>query len=799
MLATAAAIMLSAAAAYLLLALLDYRVADTDTVRAGMSAPVHNRAGPLGAWLAEWAFWLFGYGAYVFSALVLWPVLARSIAAAGHMAVVAALRMFGFALLLGSASALLALSMETAEAMPNGAGGWLGAVLVEKVWSVLGGFGAWLAWLALALAGLTLYAVISWWRVAEWSATGLRRSAAFCATALVATGRALAALSAAMQRARAAWQRGAARRAERNAAALDADADAGAGAKRDARRRASASPRIEPTLDDSELERMPVIAAAGEDLPLARHAARRRAAKASAKASTKASAQSAPAIRPVPPKAPAVAASRRASLRPAPARAGATRMPSTGLLAAGQPIAPADGTAMRAQAAEIETLLRDYGIKASVSDVLVGPMITLFELQPEAGVKASRISALARDLARALAVPSVRVVEVVPGKSVVGLEVPNRETRPVALREVLETDAYHRADSPLALALGQDIAGAPVVADLAEMPHLLVAGTTGAGKSVALNTMLLSMLCKAGPDQLRLVLVDPKMLELSLYEGIPHLLAPVVTDMRRATQALRWCVAEMERRYTLMAQWGVRGVGAYNAAIAQRPAADAEPPPERLPSIVVVIDEFADMIMVVGKRAEEAIIRVAQKARAAGMHLVLATQRPSVNVITGLIKANIPARIALKVPSRIDSRTVLDQGGAEQLLGHGDMLFLRPGHHLPMRLQGAFVSDQEVQRVVADWKRRFAADYLPALLEETQASGEGGTDGSAPDDGPDADLYAQAVAVVTERRQVSISSLQRRFRIGYNRAARMVDRMQEEGLVSEMNEKGGRTVLGPKP
>ena len=441
----------------------------------------------------------------------------------------------------------------------------------------------------------------------------------------------------------------------------------------------------------------------------------------------------------------------------------------------------------------MEIRLRDFGIAASVTDVLVGPTVTLFELKPEAGTKASRISALASDLARAMATPSVRVVEVIPGKSVIGIELPNRARRPVALREVIETDAYRGMDSPLALALGQDIAGAPVVADLAEMPHLLVAGTTGAGKSVALNTMLLSMLYKAGPERLRLLLVDPKMLELSLYEGIPQLLAPVVTDMRQATRAMRWCVAEMERRYALMSKWGVRSVAAYRDAVSG--PVDADEPPERLPSIVVVIDEFADMIMVVGKRAEEAIIRVAQKARAAGIHLVLATQRPSVNVITGLIKANIPARIALKVPSRIDSRTVLDQGGAEQLLGHGDMLFLRPGGHAPMRLQGAFVSDQEVHRVVADWRRRAPAARPATLLDAPDDAAP-----SAPVDADaDADLYAQAVAMVTERRQVSISSLQRRFRIGYNRAARLVDRMQEDGIVSEMNDRGARAVLDPKP
>ena len=462
----------------------------------------------------------------------------------------------------------------------------------------------------------------------------------------------------------------------------------------------------------------------------------------------------------------------------------------------------------------LEGKLRDFRIEAKVEFVQPGPVVTRFEVRPAAGVKVSRITGLAKDLARSLAVTSVRIVEVIPGKSVIGIEVPNGERETVRLREVLASDEFKRAAEPLTLALGKDIAGAPVLADIARMPHLLVAGTTGSGKSVGINAMLVSMLYKSSPERLRLILVDPKMLELAVYEGIPHLLTPVVTDMKDAAAALNWCVGEMERRYQLMAGLGVRNLAGYNRRVAESaetgealhdpnwPAEDAANAPEleTLPVIVVVIDEFADMMMIVGKKVDQLIARIAQKARAAGIHLILATQRPSVDVITGLIKANIPARIGFQVSSRIDSRTILDQGGAEQLLGYGDMLFLPPGTSVPTRVHGAFVSDDEVHRVVADWKRRGKPEYLDDVL----AGGVPDLDhgwaifAADPDDVENSDaLYDEAVAFVIESRRASISSVQRKFRIGYNRSARLIEAMEQAGVVSAMNSNGGREVLVP--
>lgn len=458
--------------------------------------------------------------------------------------------------------------------------------------------------------------------------------------------------------------------------------------------------------------------------------------------------------------------------------------------------------------------LEDFKVEAQVKSVLPGPVVTCFELEPAAGVKVSKITSLAKDLARSLSVVSVRIVEVIPGKPFVGIEIPNEERETVRLKELLSSRSYRDAATPLTLALGKDIAGAPVMADIGRMPHLLVAGTTGSGKSVGVNAMLLSMLYKATPDELRLILVDPKMLELSVYDGIPHLLTPVVTDMRDAAQALNWCVAEMERRYQLMAALGVRHLGGYNRRIADgenlgKPLLDplwppdaGEPAPvlEHLPYIVVVIDEFADMMMVVGKKVEQLIARIAQKARAAGIHLILATQRPSVDVITGLIKANIPARISFQVSSRVDSRTILDQGGGEQLLGHGDMLFLPPGTGTPTRVHGAFVSDEEVHKVAADWKERGTPEYLADVVSGGVDLEVPGTVDLAPaESDSDEPLYDEAVAFVLEYRRASISAVQRKLRIGYNRAARLIEAMEEAGIVSSMNTNGTREVLPPAP
>lgn len=472
----------------------------------------------------------------------------------------------------------------------------------------------------------------------------------------------------------------------------------------------------------------------------------------------------------------------------------------------------------------LEHKLQDFGISVDVVEVLPGPVVTRFEIQPAAGIKASRITGLAKDLARSMAVISVRVVEVISGKSVVGVEIPNEKRQMVRLSEVLSTEAYDRASSPLTLALGHDIAGLPIVADLARMPHLLVAGTTGSGKSVGINAMLLSLLFKSSAEDVKLILVDPKMLELSVYDGIPHLLTPVITDMKDAASGLRWCVGEMERRYKLMSALGVRNIAGFNRKVEEAKKAgeplvdplwslhtelaqvgdvsDHEAPLlTALPYIVVVIDEFADMIMIVGKKVEQLIARIAQKARAAGIHLILATQRPSVDVITGLIKANVPTRIAFQVSSKIDSRTILDQGGAEQLLGHGDMLYLPSGTSVPMRVHGAFVDDPEVHRVVAELKRRGQPTYISEITDEDSVANITVPGFTTDPDNEQEDtldpLYDEAVAFVLESRKASISSLQRKLRVGYNRAARLIESMEAAGIVSAISHSGSREVLAP--
>lgn len=463
----------------------------------------------------------------------------------------------------------------------------------------------------------------------------------------------------------------------------------------------------------------------------------------------------------------------------------------------------------------LEVKLKDFGVIIEVVEVNPGPVITRFEIQPAPGVKSSKIVNLAKDLARSLAVMSVRVVEVIPGKSVMGIEIPNISRKMVRLSEVLSADVYQSAASRLTLALGNDIAGNPVVANLAKMPHLLVAGTTGSGKSVGVNAMILSLLFKAGPEEVRLMLVDPKMLELSIYEGIPHLLTPVITDMKEAAGGLRWCVAEMERRYKLMSKMGVRNLDGFNEKVREaiqagtplldpiwNPQEHGESPGtqaprlETLPYIVVVIDEFADMMMIVGKKVEELIARIAQKARAAGIHLILATQRPSVDVITGLIKANVPTRIAFQVSSRIDSRTILDQGGSENLLGNGDMLFLPAGTSVPSRVHGAFVSDDEVHRTVEAWKKLGKPEFIDIQMSE---EGHSGSTGSLFEDDEQDVLYDESVAFITSTRKVSISSVQRKFKIGYNRAARMVESMEAAGVITTAGSNGQREVIAPPP
>jgi len=471
----------------------------------------------------------------------------------------------------------------------------------------------------------------------------------------------------------------------------------------------------------------------------------------------------------------------------------------------------------------VELKLKDFGIDVSVKSVSPGPVITRFELDPAPGVKVSQIANLAKDLARSLSVVSVRIVEVIPGKSFVGLEIPNENRQIVTLGEILKSRAYDDLSSPITLALGKDIGGNSVVADLARMPHLLIAGTTGSGKSVGINAMVLSILFKTQPEHVRLIMIDPKMLELSVYEGIPHLLTPVVTDMKDAANSLRWCVAEMDRRYRLMSALGVRNIGGYNRKVkdaieAGEPIKDPTfKPPEifdddkpidhptltPLPFIVVIIDELADMMMIVGKKVEELIARLAQKARASGIHMILATQRPSVDVITGLIKANVPTRIAFQVSAKVDSRTILDQVGAENLLGHGDMLYLPPGTSLPVRVHGAFVDDNEVHSVVNHLKKSGEPRYIDEILEgpSGQTPGLAGIDSNLVDesDSEQDALYDQAVQIVLETRKASISGVQRRLKIGYNRAARMVEAMEAAGMVGPLQSNGTREILVPLP
>ena len=482
--------------------------------------------------------------------------------------------------------------------------------------------------------------------------------------------------------------------------------------------------------------------------------------------------------------------------------------------------------ALEAMSRLVELKLKDFGVDVDVVAVHPGPVVTRFEMRPAPGVKASQITALSKDLARALSTISVRVVEVIPGKSVMGLEIPNEKREIVTLGEIIRSKAYEDVASPLTLALGKDIGGVPMVADLARMPHLLIAGTTGSGKSVAINAMVLSLLYKATAEHVRLIMIDPKMLELSVYEGIPHLLSPVVTDMKQAANALRWCVAEMERRYQLMSALGVRNIAGYNRRVkdsiaedkpirdpvmlqraANDPGIDQSQIPnlEPLPFVVVIIDELADLMMIVGKKVEELIARLAQKARASGIHLILATQRPSVDVITGLIKANIPTRIAFQVSAKVDSRTILDQMGAESLLGHGDMLYLPPGTSMPTRIHGAFVSDAEVHRVVEGLKKAARPNYIDEVLRGPSTpipglAGEDEENGTLGAGDPEQDpLYDEAVRIVTSERKPSISYVQRRLKIGYNRAARMLEAMEQAGIVGPLQSNGGREVLAPPP
>jgi len=739
---------LSALAAYLLLSLSSYHAQDPGWSHRGPAHAIHNYGGVVGAWFADVFLYLFGYLAYLFPLMVGfsgWLVFRGRTTPSGKIDLhVLAVRWAGFLLTVASGCGLATLHFGVAPGdLPLDAGGVFGNLVGEQLAALFSFMGATLFLLALFLTGVTLFTGLSWLSVMDWTGKMTLLAMDWLTERFLELKTSFDSYRARRQR-------------EEQVAE-----------KKEKQKVFKRKPvRIEPVIKKVETSER-------------------------------------------------VERERQVKLFDAPPN---TELPPLSLLDEAREYSEGySESALEAMSRLVEMKLLDFGIEVEVVAVQPGPVITRFELQPGAGVKVSQISNLAKDLARALSAISVRVVEVIPGKSVIGLEIPNESREIVALSEILESSDYDEAGSPLTLALGKDIGGQPVVVDLARMPHLLVAGTTGSGKSVAVNAMILSLLYKSLPGDVRLIMIDPKMLELSVYEGIPHLLTPVVTDMKEAANALRWCVGEMERRYQLMAALGVRNIGGYNRKVqeaidAGEPIPDPlfkpdelleeepEPPDlEPLPFIVVIIDELADLMMVVGKKVEELIARLAQKARAAGIHLILATQRPSVDVITGLIKANIPTRIAFQVSAKVDSRTILDQGGADQLLGHGDMLYLAPGTGVPTRVHGAYVDDAEVHRVVDHLKGRGEPDYIEGILQTTTDFLPGSSGQSGAED-PEADpLYDDAVRIVTETRRASISGVQRRLKIGYNRAARMIEQMETAGIVGPQQSNGNREVLAPPP
>jgi S-DNA-T family DNA segregation ATPase FtsK/SpoIIIE len=745
------AIALAVLALVLLVALASFDARDPGFSSTGLDEVVHNRVGSAGAWIANLLYFFFGRPAFLLPlSLGLAAVRmarARALVEAGTRAN-AIVRLLGFVVLLVCSCSLAALHWN-AGTLPQSAGGVVGLAVGGGVAASLNLLGATLVFLAVWAGSAAVAFGISWLNVIDGLGAAVWRSYRF----LRDRRQVKIEVEAGQERKQARME------------AVEAEHK---------KVRARPPPRIEAPA--------PVIARS------------ERAEK-----------------------------ERQVPLFDPPA---AGELPALGLLddeSAREPSYSAE--ALEAMSRLVELKLRDFGVEVEVVAVHPGPVITRFEMRPAPGVKASAITALAKDLARALSTTSVRVVEVIPGKSVMGLEIPNERREVVTLGEIIKSRAYEAVASPLALALGKDIGGVPMVADLARMPHLLIAGTTGSGKSVAINAMVLSLLYKSTAEHVRLIMIDPKMLELSVYEGIPHLLAPVVTDMKQAANALRWCVAEMERRYQLMSALGVRNISGYNRAVKD---AIAEGKPIRdpimtmraandpsidqrliqdlgpLPFVVVIIDELADLMMIVGKKVEELIARLAQKARASGIHLILATQRPSVDVITGLIKANIPTRIAFQVSARVDSRTILDQMGAESLLGHGDMLYLPPGTAIPTRVHGAFVSDQEVHRVVDALKKSAAPNYIEDVLVGPSQpipgiSGEEEETGISVGDAEQDPLYDEAVKIVVTERKPSISYVQRRLKIGYNRAARLIESMESAGLVGPLQSNGAREVLAPPP
>lgn len=749
---------------FLLLALFSYHPSDPSWTGLTSNSDVANAGGIAGAFAADLLLAGFGYLAYVFPLLVgYWGVrvLRERRMQTAQSWPLFFIRLTGFILIMLAGTALLSMHVSAGtDFLPNNAGGALGHELGAFALNAFSGTGGTLFLLTLFLLGITLFTGLSWIALGE----RLGKLLIYMAQNLPLW-----------------WQRF---QQKRNAS------------------------RDEKAVQKAQKARAKAV----------EHQKKQKAKPTPAATTTKAVAINADvAAKSVPAPTSKLSKKQQQELFPP---SGEGVLPDISLLDPADPDAHGGFTEsdLEDMSRLLEAKLADFKVSAEVVAVQPGPVITRFEIQPAPGIKASRITGLAQDLARSLAVISVRVVEVIPGRTTVGIEIPNEKREIIRFVEAVDSEKFKKAKSPLTFALGKDISGNPVFADLSKMPHLLVAGTTGSGKSVGLNAMLLSILFKATPDEVRLIMIDPKMLELSVYDGIPHLLAPVVTDMTEAASALRWGVAEMERRYKLMAALGVRNLEGYNRKVDEansagepipdptwRPSQDGlseeeeAPHLEHLPSIVIVIDEFADMMMIVGKKVEELIARIAQKARAAGIHLILATQRPSVDVITGLIKANVPSRMAFQVSSRIDSRTILDQGGAEQLLGYGDMLYLPTGKNMPERVHGAFVSDDEVHRVCDDWRARGEPNYLPEILEDTDINAAiPGME--APGDSDDAEndpLYDEAVAHVIESRRASISFVQRKMRIGYNRAARLVEAMEMAGVVSAPGHNGQREVLVP--